>query len=286
MLKFISSLLLLLMFTHCQAQTTADDFKKLEWLLGNWRGQANGANFYESWERVNDREWSNVNYSLCNGRQVIGEHGALRVVDGKIVMGGGKAQWRAMRITEHEIVLENPDIAYAQKITHRLTPAGQWHARIEQQNGVLEYTLTKVAPLAALTKQQPPYLSGRFSGQVTTPGKTAQMIADFSVQDGQPRLLVSAPENQAQEIPARRLCYDQSDGTTQLKFALPDGAQEIEFVAEIRGDEIIGKVTKGNLPVTLRLRRAPAVQPIAHAHAGGRCRAGRRTRSRAPLSGD
>ncbi len=261
MLQFISSLFLLLMFTTCRAQTALGDFKKTEWLLGNWRGQANGANFYESWERVNDREWSNVNYNLCNGQQVIGERGGLRLVDGKIVAGGDKNQCRATLITENEIVLENPEIAYARKITHRLTPAGQWHARIEHQNGVLEYTLTRVAPLAELTKLKPHYLSGRFSGQVTTPAKTAQMTADFSVRDGQPRMLVSSPENHAKEVPALRLCYDQRDDTTQLKFALPDGTQEIEFVAEIRGDEIIGKATDEKIPVTLRLRRAPAVQP-------------------------
>jgi hypothetical protein len=90
MLQFISSLVLLLLLSTYEAQTAPADLKQLEWLLGNWRGQANGANFYESWERVNDHEWSNVNYSLCNGAQVIGERSTLRIANGKVVMGGTK----------------------------------------------------------------------------------------------------------------------------------------------------------------------------------------------------
>lgn len=253
--------MLLALLATCSTQTAPPDLKQLDWLVGNWRGQANGANFYESWERVNATELSNVNYSLCNGAAVIAERGAIRLSGGQIMMGGDKQQWRLTRLADNEAVFENRDIGFAQKITHRLTPAGQWHARIEHQNGVTEYTLTRVAPLAELTKQRQQFLSGRFTGEGATSKKTVRMIADFSVQDGQPRLLVSSPDNQAGDVPALRLCYDAS----QLKFALPDGesagAREIEFVAEIRGDELIGKAINDNISVTLRLRREPAMRP-------------------------
>lgn len=257
MLPFTLQCLLLTFFAACSPQTAPHDLQPLDWLVGNWRGQANGAHFYERWERVSATEMSNINYRLCNGEAMIGERGGIRVQGNQIVAGGEKDKWRMTRLTQNEVVFENPDIAYAQKITHRLTPEGQWHARIESKQGVIEYRLTRVAPLSELTKQKPPYLSGRFTGEGISPQKSVRMMADFSVQEGQPRLLVSSPDNQAKAVPARRLCYD----ATQLKFALDDGAQEIEFVAEIRGDEIIGKATDEKIPVTLRLRREPAVQP-------------------------
>lgn len=257
MIQFTLQCFLLTFFAACSAQTTPRDLQQLEWLVGNWRGQANGAHFYEQWERVSATEMSNITYSLCNGAAVIGERGTIRLQDGQVIAGGEKDKWRLTRLTHNEAVFENPEIAYAQKITHRLTAEGKWHARIESKQGVNEYLLMRVAPLAELTKQKPPFLSGRFTGEGTSPQKTVRMIADFSVQDGQPRLLVSSPDNQTKDVPALRLCYDAS----QLKFALDDGAQEIEFVAEIRGDELIGKATNDNIPVTLRLRREPAVQP-------------------------
>jgi Domain of unknown function (DUF6265) len=241
----------------CPTQSAPQDFKQLDWLVGNWRGQSQGANFYESWERVSATELSNLNYSLCNGQAVVAERGAIRLAGNQITMGGEKDQWRLTRLTGNEAVFENPDIAYARKITHRLTPEGNWHARIEHQNGVLEYTLTRVAPLAELTKQKPQFIRGRFTGTGASPERTVQLIANFSAQDGQPRLLVSSPERQIKDVPALRLCYDAS----QLKFALSDGAQEIEFIAELNGDEIIGKATNNRTPVTLRLRREPAVKP-------------------------
>lgn len=254
MFQFTMHYLLLALLAACTTQTAPPDLKQLDWLVGAWRGQAGGANFYESWERVSATELSNINYSVCNGAAVITERSAVRLTGNQITMGGDKHQWRLTRLASNEAVFENPDISFAQKITHRLTPAGQWHARIEHQNGVLEYTLTRIAPLAELTKQKPQFLSGRFTGTVTVPDKTDRLIADFSVQDGQPRLLVSAPDRQIKDVPALRLCYD----PPQLKFALPDGAQEVEFVAEIRGDEISGKASTDKMPITLRLRREPA----------------------------
>lgn len=251
MLQFTLQCLLLTIFAACSPQTAPRDLQQLEWLVGNWRGQTNGAHFYERWERVNATEMSNINYSLCNGEAVISDRGSIRLQDDQIIAGGEKDKWRMTRLSKNEVVFENPDIAYAQKITHRLTPEGQWHARIEGKQGVIEYLLTRVAPLSELTKQKPQPISGRFVGTGETPEKNVPMIFALSAQEGQQRILVSSPDGQHKDVPAQRVCYD----PPQLKFALDDGGQTLEFVAEHKGDELIGKATNGKMPITLRLRR-------------------------------
>ncbi len=205
MIQFTRYCLLLMIFASCSAQTPPSDLKQLEWLLGNWRGQANGANFYESWERVSANEFSNLNYTLCNGEIVIGERGGLRRENGGIVAGGEKDRWRLTRLTDREAVLENPSIAYARKITHRLTDEGQWHARIEGSQGVIEYTLTRVAPPAELTRRKPQPIRGRFAGTVETPGKEVPVVFDFAAENGRQEIRVSSPDNGRKDVPARLL---------------------------------------------------------------------------------
>jgi hypothetical protein len=251
MLRSILCLFLLLALSTCTAQTAPNDFKKLEWLLGNWRGQANGAYFYESWERVSGAELSNINYSLCDGQAVISERGAIRLQGGEIVAGGGKDLWKLTRLTDDEAVFENPAIGYAQKITHRLTPEGAWHARIEGKQGVIEYTLTRVALLAELTKQKPQPIVGRFTGAVEAGEKRVPVIFDFDSHEGRQRILISSPDKSRTNIPAERVCYD----PPQLRFSVDDGGRKLDFVTEYSGDAITGKVVNDQTAATLRLKR-------------------------------
>jgi hypothetical protein len=148
-------------------------------------------------------------------------------------------------------VLENPDIAYAQKITHRLTPGGQWHARIEGKSGVVEYTLTRMPPLTELAGQPLQLITGRFTGVMAFRGKEDKVIFVFDAPQGAPRVLVSAPDRGIIDAPAKQICYD----PPQLKFTLEDNGQRIEFLTIYNGAEISGKTTNDKMPITIWLTK-------------------------------
>ncbi len=254
MLRFLVTLSILSLLSCGAPQRTANDFSKLNWLLGNWKGKAGEVHFYEEWKRVSDTEFSNINYSLCNGEAVIAERGAFRLEGTEIYSGGGKDRWRVTHLTDQEVVLENPDIAYARKITHRRTPEGKWHARIEGQQGVIEYLLTRIESREELTRQQPRPIIGRYTGEASFEEKRFPVVFNFEVRDGRQELRISDPTKERPDVLARQLCYD----PPQLKFVFDDGPTTTEFVVEVTQDEIIGTGrVKSRPPIKVRLKKAP-----------------------------
>jgi hypothetical protein len=126
------------------APARADDasLARLGWLAGCWSSEAGEPGSGEQWMAPAGGTMLGVGRTVKQGRTVEHEFLQIREVDGRIVYiatpsGQKTAQFAAARIGEREVVFENPEHDFPQRIMYRLD-GQKLHARIEgMRNGAL-----------------------------------------------------------------------------------------------------------------------------------------------------
>ena len=119
------------------AQAADTPLTRVAWLAGCWRGLNGEPGTAEHWMPLAGGTLLGVGRTVRQGRTV--EHEFLQIretSDGKLVYiaqpsGQAMAQFTAIRIGEQEVVFENTEHDFPQRILYRLEGEGRLHARIE-----------------------------------------------------------------------------------------------------------------------------------------------------------
>ena len=126
-----------------QSTYQQSDFKKIEWLLGGWKGLNNGVFFYEAWHKANDSTIVNFSIEIKNGDTLIKESGALFIRNNRIFHGHKPVLWNASRIMTNQIVLKNDTLKYSNSIIWLHTNEGHWFTILENPRSTVYYNLTR-----------------------------------------------------------------------------------------------------------------------------------------------
>ena len=245
---FIIYLVTLTFLASCQTTNKIADFKKMEWLIGNWRGDADGRPFYENWTRINDTQFANINFSLCNGDTVISGHSKIELRNNAIAYTSGGLIWELKSLSDKQIVFENSQ--KAETFTFTNTKNGEWNAVLKYPRTQVDYTLSKTVPISELLKNRPALLEGKYAGQIEFNGKQLSTSINFSTKNGEQIATASTPDNLQMNMPFQNVCYN----PPFIKLKLPDGFRTLELNAKIKGDSIVGKVA-GEIPATFNLKK-------------------------------
>lgn len=245
---------LLIFFTSallgsCQTNVKTADFKKMEWLIGTWKGESNGQPFYENWIKVSDNEFDNVNYSICNGDTVRGGHSKIGIRNGKITYTGGNSSLELRELNDSLIIFENSK--QAEKFTFTKTLDGKWKAHLQYPSSQIEYLLSKTSAIADLLKDKPSPIIGYYEGHVEYSGKKLFTTINFEYKDGKQTATASTPDNLQLDMPFNEVCYD----PPFLKLSLRDGTQNLILNAQFNNDEIVGGVS-GEIPAKFLFKKA------------------------------
>ena len=248
---FLILLILLTASLGCSAQNNAETFKKIEWLIGNWQGEADGMPFYESWAKTSDTQFTNLNYSICGGEVVENDHGKIEARNGQIVYGDSH---KLTSVSGTEVVFENQ--GRGERFTFQHTSDGKWLAKLQYPRTTVEYVLTRVLPVSELTKVKPKPLDGRYSGYLEFQGKQLKTAIDFERQNGRQGAFVTTPDNLQLRMPVRNLCHN----PPFVSLAISEGNQTLTLNAKIEGDTIKGKIASREFPARLVLTKDPGYQ--------------------------
>lgn len=147
MKQFIYIFLIIFSLTSTgQTANTGNDFQKLKWLQGSWKGSANNQPFYEGWRLFNDSTLVNFSIEIKDKDTVIKESSALLFRNKKIVLGQ-ETQWQATRITENEIVLKNDTPRFSNTIIWLHTGSDHWLTILEHPKSTVYYDMVRDADL-------------------------------------------------------------------------------------------------------------------------------------------
>lgn len=248
-LLFILSATCLL--SACQAPASSSDFKKMEWLIGTWKGEANGLPFYENWIKTNEKTFENVNFSICNGDTVAGESSKIEVRNNKIAYTSNNLAWELKTLTENQVVFENNQ--RGETFTFTKKENGEWNAHLKYPNTSVDYNLSKTRSIPELLSVRVQPVEGAYSGYIAFNGKKLFTSINFSIQHGRQTATVSTPDNLQLNQPFNSVCYD----PPFMRLTLQDGTTLLELNAKIENDVINGKLS-GEIPATFYLEKTVA----------------------------
>ncbi|HZV68810.1 MAG TPA: hypothetical protein VFG10_04670 [Saprospiraceae bacterium] len=129
------------LFIGCQSQAPPTDIKNLHWLLGNWKGEASGQPFYETWTKVSDTELANINYGITNGDTTISGRSKIELLDNKIYYKSENRSLELISSNAKESVFENK--LTNEKFKFSLNDQGQWVALLVYPTSQVEYKLNR-----------------------------------------------------------------------------------------------------------------------------------------------
>jgi hypothetical protein len=131
-------------------ERSAQKFKKLEWLVGNWQrtNSKPGQSGYENWSKVSDTKLTGKGVTLKGKETVFVEQLELSIKDGDIyysviVTGEPKpVQFKLTAISKNAFVCENPQHDFPKKIAY--TRNGNSVKAIVSGNGkTLDYEFSR-----------------------------------------------------------------------------------------------------------------------------------------------
>jgi hypothetical protein len=118
-------------------QAAESPLTRVAWLAGCWRGLYGEPGTAEHWMPLAGGTLLGMGRTVRQGRTVDHEFLQIRETsEGKLVYiaqpsGQPMAQFTAVRIAEHEVVFENAEHDFPQRILYRLDADGRLQARIE-----------------------------------------------------------------------------------------------------------------------------------------------------------
>lgn len=137
MRKLLVIALAILLHASALADQTKPDIADIGWLQGCWRSQANGRDVEEHWMRPAGQTMLAMSRTVKNGKTVAYEFLQIRQDDsGEIYFvakpsGQAEAAFKLVKRGDREVVFENPEHDFPQRIIYRLQPDGSLVARIE-----------------------------------------------------------------------------------------------------------------------------------------------------------
>lgn len=250
-MKRLYFIFLLLPFLHggCQTKVNTDNFKKIEWLIGTWKGEADGQPFYESWRKITDTEFENINFSLCNGDTVIGGHSKIEIRKNKIAYTSGNLTWDLKELNDRQAIFESTQ--HREIFTFTRTEKNEWKAHLQYPNSSVEYVLMKTISLEDLLKNKPKIIEGNFVGYIEFNNKKLNTSINLFAENGIQKATTTTPDNLQLNQPFQSVCYN----PPFLKFALQDGTQRLELNCKIESDTIKGQIA-GELPAKVFLAKS------------------------------
>jgi esterase/lipase len=230
----------------CQTKVYTDDFKKIEWLIGTWKGEGDGQPFYENWRKVTDTEFENINFSICNGDTVIIGRSKIEIRNNKIAYTSGNLTWKLKELKEKEVIFESTQ--HREKFTFSKTEKNEWKVNLQYPNSSVEYFLTKTISLEELLKNKPKFIEENFEGYIEFNNKKLNTSVNLFAENGIQKATTTTPDNLQLNQPFQSVCYN----PPFLKFTLQDGTQRLELNCKLEGDTIKGQIT-GELPAKVFL---------------------------------
>ena len=141
-------------FNYCgntQQRTPKEDFNKMKWLIGSWKGVANNRPFYEAWRRVNDSVYVNFSIEIKNGDTVVSEGSPIYRELGSVYLGQSPARWKLTRLTDDEMVFENDTLKFSNKIIWHHTLIDHWYTElVNPDNRIAKYDIIRMPELDAV----------------------------------------------------------------------------------------------------------------------------------------
>ncbi len=124
------------------------DFKKMQWLVGCWKGEYGNKPFYEAWRKLNDTLLMNYSIEISGTDTLVKAGSPLNVHSGNIYLGAkDSVNWMLSAVTEKEIILKNDTLKYSNVITWRNTTDGHWYTILKDAKNTVTYDLVRMPEL-------------------------------------------------------------------------------------------------------------------------------------------
>ncbi len=150
----LASLLFILEKANSQShsQTVNDDFKKLDWLEGEWKrlNVKPGRTAYESWQKISADEWKGSGINMKGTDTSFIEKLKLIIKDGviyyvaDIAENGAPVYFRLTMITGDSFVCENAEHDFPKKIAYQ-KEGNKIKASISANGKSIEYLFEKIS---------------------------------------------------------------------------------------------------------------------------------------------
>lgn len=126
------------------------DFKKMNWLVGSWKGMYQGKPFYEAWRQPNDSVLINYTIEINNSDTLVKPSGTIHLRGKNIFYGTDSVYWKLQTMGPQEIVFKNDSLPYSRTILWQHTTNDHWYTKLTHpNNAVSEYDLEKQPALDA-----------------------------------------------------------------------------------------------------------------------------------------
>ncbi|MBL0881939.1 MAG: alpha/beta hydrolase [Chitinophagaceae bacterium] len=232
----------------CQTKVSKTDFKKIEWLIGTWRGETNGQPFYEKWVKVSDTEFDNANYSICNGDTIKGGHSKIEIRNGKIAYTSDNLVWGLKELNDSMVIFESSE--HRERFTFTKTSKGEWKANLKYPQSQVEYLLTKTFSISEILNEKPKLVEGYYEGYIEFMNKKLFTSINFQTTNGQQTATTSTPDNLQLNMPFNETCYN----PPFIKLTLRDGTQNLELNGKLNGAELVGSLS-GEIPAKVYFKK-------------------------------
>lgn len=132
-----ATLFLVIVCLGAIAQTPKPKINDLAWLAGCWEANVRGREINEQWMKPGGGIMLGVARTIAQGKVVEFEFTQIREgKDGAIYYvakpsGQPEASFKLVKLQNKEIVFENPEHDFPQRISYRLQPDGSLFARVE-----------------------------------------------------------------------------------------------------------------------------------------------------------
>lgn len=139
-----------LLLTSCGFIVKDNQLQKADWLLGTWEMKTPRGSVYETWEITGDNQLSGMSYMLNGTDTAVFERIRLVVEQDEIFYipavsnqnDGKEVRFRGSSISESELVFENPEHDFPQKIKYSLIRSDSLVAEISGEvNGQMRNQL-------------------------------------------------------------------------------------------------------------------------------------------------
>jgi hypothetical protein len=147
--------MLLMLLVASSAAAAEQEIEKVAWLAGCWSSDGAEPGSEERWMPLAGGTMLGVSRTIRQGKTVAFEFMEIRhLPDGKLAFvahpsGQDTAVFTALRVSDGEVVFENPEHDFPQRVAYAKDGASKLRARIEGNQGgaarVVEFPMTRVS---------------------------------------------------------------------------------------------------------------------------------------------